>query len=63
MKFEYKIITNDAKGVFSKKIDNSEIENEYNKYGKDGWELVSIMSNNDGGYTKQIIGMFKRQIN
>ena len=63
MKFEYKIITIDTKGVFSKKINNSEIENEYNKYGKDGWELVSTISNNDGGYTKQIISMFKRQLN
>ena len=63
MKYEYKIVTNDTKGVFSKKINDSEIEKDYNKYGKDGWELVSIISNNDAGYTKQIIATFKRQLN
>jgi len=63
MKYEYKIVTNDIKGVFSKKINVSEIENNYDKYGKDGWELVSIISNNDAGYTRQIVATFKRKLN
>ncbi|MAJ43465.1 MAG: hypothetical protein CMF96_01805 [Candidatus Marinimicrobia bacterium] len=63
MKFEYKIIINDTKGIFSKKVNKLEIENDYNKYGKDGWELVSTSSNNDAGYTTQIIATFKRKLN
>jgi len=37
---------------------------EYNTYGKDGWELVSVMDTNKSyGESNLIIAVFKRKIN
>ena len=63
MKYEYKLVENGTKGFITTKIDANKIINEYNKYGKDGWELVSMMDLNDSGSSNKIISIFKREIN
>ena len=64
MKFEYKLVHHKAKGFFGGKVDLNEMTDEYNSFGKDGWELVSVMdTNTNGGISDLIIAIFKRKIN
>ena len=45
-KYEYKVYTYDTKGVFGGKIDIRELESQLNKFGNEGWEMVSSTSSN-----------------
>ncbi|MEM8955598.1 MAG: DUF4177 domain-containing protein [Verrucomicrobiota bacterium] len=43
------------------KVDLANIENEFNRMGEDGWELISVMdTNQELGSTRWIIATFKR---
>ncbi|MDD5934015.1 MAG: DUF4177 domain-containing protein [Clostridiales bacterium] len=60
--WEYKTIYTDAKGFFGGKVNFSEFEEELNKLGAQGWELVSsVPSAQSYGSTRWIISIFKRK--
>ena len=61
--YEYKLMKYDGKGLFGGKFDLTEVDAEFNKMGKEGWELVSLMDTQEGyGKTKWIIATFKRVV-
>ena len=63
MKFEYKLVQHKAKGFLGGKVDINKMTDEYNTYGKDGWELVSVMDTNKSyGESNLVIAVFKRKI-
>ena len=50
MKFEYKVLTFDIDPGFAKpKVDDEDFKRYLDRYGRDGWELVSAVVNN-GSY-------------
>ena len=62
MKFEYKVIVINLRGAFSPKPDCEETEEVINEFGRKGWELVSVVSNNVyKGETCSYTLFFKRQ--
>lgn len=62
-KFEYKVETYDPKGFFGGNVDSFRLEDQLNKLGKDGWELVSCTSSNQSyGASKSLVCIFKRKI-
>lgn len=61
-KFEYKVVVYDTKGVWGGSVEGNQLENELNKYGNDGWEMVSCTSSNESfGSSKSIVCIFKRK--
>jgi len=48
-KFEYKTIKIEPKGIWGTKLDTDEIDVILNKYGSQGWELVSMQDLQVGG--------------
>ena len=63
-KFEYKVVVYDTKGVWGGSVEGNQLENELNKYGNDGWEMVSCTSSNESfGSSKSIVCIFKRKKN
>ena len=63
MRFEYKLVKHKVKGFFGGKVDIDKMADEYNNYGKDGWELVSVMDTNESqGASHLVIAFFKRAI-
>ncbi len=62
--FEYKNIEFEPSGKFIKsiRIDSSELENQLNEIGRNGWELVNSTDYSLNGYTQKIIMFFKREI-
>ena len=62
--FEYKILSTDAKGILGGKVDNDTFENELNKLGMQGWELVNTVAIAQSyGNTRWLTSIFKRKIN
>ena len=63
-KFEYQTIIVEPKGVLGG-IVNSDIFNQtLNNMGSQGWELVNIVASNATyGSTRNIVCVFKREIN
>ncbi|MCZ6855707.1 MAG: DUF4177 domain-containing protein [Gammaproteobacteria bacterium] len=60
--WEYRTAKVRAGGVFSTKIDDLDMEDYMNELGVEGWELVSAISPvMAGGYSKEVILMFKRE--
>ena len=63
MNFEYKLVSHKAKGFLGGKVDIEQMTKEYNSYGKDGWELVSVMDTNKSyGESNLVIAIFKKEI-
>ena len=61
-KFEYKVVTYDTKGFFGGQIEISQLEDELNLLGNDGWEMISCTSSNQSyGSTRSIVCIFKRK--
>jgi len=61
--YEYKTLTTDAKGFLGGKVNKDTFENELNKLGLQGWELVnSVATAQNYGSTRWIISVFKRKI-
>jgi hypothetical protein len=54
MKFEYKLVHHKANSFFGGKVDLNEMTDEYNSFGKDGWELDT---NTNGGVSNLIIAI------
>lgn len=62
-RFEYKTLFTDAKGALGGKVNQYEYQNELNKLGSQGWELVSaVAAAQSYGSTRWIISVFKRKI-
>ena len=61
-KYEYKVYTYDTKGMFGGKLDKTDLESQLNKFGNEGWEMISCTSSNQSyGSTKSIVFIFKRK--
>ena len=61
-KFEYKVVTYDTKGFWGGKVEISQIEDQLNLIGNDGWEMVSCTSTNQSyGSSRSIVCIFKRK--
>lgn len=62
-RFEYKTIEIKPKGTFRSKFDLTEIDKTLNKYGMEGWELITVEDKNFGyGSTECFYFIFKREI-
>lgn len=60
-KFEYHLQKYDATGFWGGKVDLAKMDIEFNRLGRDGWELVSIYDTNAGhGESRWIVATFKR---
>ena len=61
-KWEYLSIKFETSGVLGGILDISELNNELNKLGEQGWELVSCISTNAGyGKSREVITVLKRK--
>lgn len=62
-RFEYKTITEDAKGLFGGKVNTEEYDRKINELGMQGWELISVISSNESyGSTRYVLSTFKREV-
>jgi len=60
--WEYKTLKFMTGGFFGGKVDEEELELELNRYGADGWELVSTFDTSQSqGASREIIVVFKRR--
>ena len=60
--WEYTTALIEVGGWVSAKVDPAAVSAELNRYGAQGWELVSAFDVNDGnGKTSKIVALFKRQ--
>jgi hypothetical protein len=62
-KYEYKVIKTDETGIWegTYKLDASTTEDNLNKLGFDGWELISVIDTITGGSSKGFTMFFKRE--
>ncbi|GGH27378.1 DUF4177 domain-containing protein [Paenibacillus segetis] len=59
--WEYKTIKLKTGGFMGGKLDEMEFESELNRYGQDGWEVVSCFDTSYGqGTSREVIVVFKR---
>jgi len=62
-RFEYKTIEIKPTGTFGSKFDVEVIDKTLNKYGMEGWELITVEDKNFGyGSTECFYFIFKREI-
>ena len=61
--WEYKTLEFEAKGFWvGGKVDSAKMNDEFNKAGMDGWELVSMVNTNQyQGASRKIIAVLKRK--
>ena len=61
-RWEYKTIKFALKGFTGGILDTEDFDYELNKYGSQGWELVSCFTSNSSyGYSRDAIAVFKRK--
>jgi len=61
MRWEYKTLKVDVKGLFGGQIDESAFGQQLNSLGAEGWELQTAFDPKDwNGSARQIICVFKR---
>ena len=61
-KFEYKTFIYDTKGLFGGVVNGEGFEEEANRLGEEGWEMVSSLATAEAyGSTKSIVCIFKRK--
>lgn len=62
-KWEYKSVKFETKGFMGGILEINDFDNKLNELGQQGWELVSSFTTNQGqGFTRDVIGTFKRKI-
>ncbi|WP_312822591.1 DUF4177 domain-containing protein [Epilithonimonas sp.] len=61
-RFEYKTIEIKPKSIWSVKIEISDLENELNKLGMDGWEVVTMVPFTSTGTTQGFLYTLKREL-
>ena len=60
-RWEYLTAHIDVSGFFGPSIDVHQLAADFNGFGKDGWELVSVVDVNRGqGRTSALLAVFKR---
>ncbi len=60
-KINYKILRTHDSGWFSTQIDFSKLENELNRLGQHGWDVVTALDiNYSNGGTKEVALLLKR---
>ncbi|HUV84961.1 MAG TPA: DUF4177 domain-containing protein [Methanosarcinales archaeon] len=61
-RWEYRTIKVLAKGFTGGILELQEFDNELNKMGSEGWELVSCFDTNQSyGETREVVAVFKRK--
>ena len=61
-RFEYKVVVYDTKGFFGGNVEKDQLEDQFNRFGSEGWEMVSCTSTNQSyGSTKSVVCIFKRK--
>ncbi len=64
MKYEYKVLSFDAKGWINRKVDPNDMETQLNQYGSEGWDLFHISEIlRDAGVTAMLVATLRRPIN
>jgi len=60
-RFEYKTVVLSGKGIVTTRLDAGIIDKTLNKYGEEGWELVSVKIGIQGfGVSNGVLCVFKR---
>lgn len=63
MKYEYKVLKFDLKGVITPKVNPSDMEAQLNQHGAEGWELLHISEILDASsQTKMLLATMKRAL-
>ncbi len=61
--WEYKTVKYKPGGMMGGKVDEYEFEEQLNRLGYEGWELVSCFdTNSTHGQTREVIAVFKREV-
>jgi len=61
MKWEYKTLCLSIGRLIAPNVDTAKVDTELTKWGRDGWELVSVFDTNaGGGASYQLVAIFKR---
>lgn len=61
-KYEYYTFVYNTKGFWGGQIDVSQFQDELNRLGNEGWDLVnSVSTSQNQGVSKSIICIFKRK--
>lgn len=60
-KFEYKFVEIEQKAYWDNRLKNVRLDDKFNDFGKEGWELVCAAEYNSGGLLKSIVYTFKRE--
>jgi hypothetical protein len=61
MRWEYKSVQMETKGLWGGKVEGSELDRIMNELGEIGWELVSAFDTNEAyGRSRSIVLLFKR---
>lgn len=62
-KWEYKTLKYETKGLFGGKVVEGELEEQFNRLGAQGWELVTSFDTSIyQGQSRDIIAIFKRKV-
>ena len=60
--FEYKVVVYDTTGFWGGNVEQDQLEDQFNRFGSQGWEMVSCTSTNQSyGSTKSVVCIFKRK--
>lgn len=60
--WEYRTVKLDVSSWLGPKVEPEKIDAELNAYGREGWELVSVVDvNKHQGTTSELVLVFKRQ--
>jgi hypothetical protein len=63
MKYEYKVLQFDLKGMITPKVNQSEMEAQLNQHGAEGWELLHVSEILDmNSQTKILLATMKRPL-
>jgi hypothetical protein len=60
-RYEYKTMSLKVTGAINKKFDSSEMNNDLNALGAQGWELVSVSTLTCVGDTVSFVAFLKRE--
>lgn len=64
MKYEYKVLKFDVKGLISRKVNTGDMETQLNQFGAESWELFQISEIlSDHGTTAMLVATLRRPLN
>lgn len=59
--WEYKTIKEEIHGFMDRSINEADFSNKLNDLGAQGWELVSCITIDQNGYSKEVVAVLKRR--